>query len=41
MEQLAGRGVESDDEALEQLDLRELGSIDYPDLEDITQEQLN
>lgn len=26
-----------DDEALEQLDLLELGSIHYPDLEDITQ----
>ena len=41
LKKLATRGVQSDDEALEQLDLLELGSIDYPDLEDITQGQLN
>ena len=38
LKKLATRGIESDVEALEQLDL---GLIDYPDLEDITQEQLN
>ena len=37
LKKLASRGVELDDEALEQLDLLELGSIHYPDLEDITQ----
>ena len=41
LKKLASRGVELDDEALEQLDLLELGLIRYPDLEDITQEQLN
>ena len=38
LKKLATRGIESDVEALEQLDL---GLIDYPDLENITQEQLN
>ena len=41
LKKLATQGGQSDDKALEQLDLLELGLIDYPDFEDITQGQLN
>ena len=38
---LARRGVNCDDEALQQLDLLELGEIEYPDFEELTHNDIN